>query len=259
MYKFKNEVKEHDVYYFTDSYDSKRDRKSFVGYTVHGKVIISDKVLSRSGFFKIAKVKKSANNYYLVTLGERVEADDFYPDINLEEAKKVLEKFGFETYEKEFQFEAYNRKRHEIQLFAWHKKYNIFVSGTTWTGDDYTDVNFNDLNIWAPNYLHTFNNISHGQFATSIEEITISVNRIHNDEKILTRLMHLAKESPNKKITMKFIKDGKSTFCNLNSYVSQYIGYENSLNGWDKYAKDIYKELPRNAKEFIVHNTKTIA
>ena len=259
MYNFKNEVKENDVYYFTDSYDRKRDKTSFIGHDAYGKVIISDKVLSSGGFFKIAKVKKTAEKYYIVTLGKRVEADDFYPDINLEEAKKVLKKFGFETFEKEFNFNAYNEERHEIQLFAWHKKYNIFVTGTTWTCDGYDDGHFNNLTIYTPNYLHTFNDISHGQFATSIDEIAINVNLIHDDEKILTKLMSLAEENPNKKITMKFIKDGKSHFCNFDSYVCEHIGYENTLNGWEKYKKDIYKELPRNLKEFIVHNTKIIA
>ena len=259
MYKFKNEVKENDVYYFTESYDGKRNRNSFVGYDAYGKIIISDKVLSCSGFFKIAKVKRSANNYYLVTLGERVQAEDLYPDINLEEAKKVLEKFGFETFEKEFQFEAYNEKRHEIQLFAWHKKYNIFVTGTTWTCDGYDNGHFNDLNIYTPNYLRTFNDISYGQVTTCADEITINVKLIHDDEKILTKLMSLAEENPNKKIVMKVINNGKSTFCNFHSYVSEYIGYEDSISGWNEYAKDIYKELPKSLKEFIVHNTKTVA
>lgn len=215
-------------------------------------------MLPSGGFFKIAKVKKSANNYYLVTLGERVEAEDLYPDINLEETKKVLEKFGFETFEKEFNFNAYDEERHEVQLFAWHRKYNIFVTGTTWTCDGYDNGHFNDLNIYTPNYLHTFNDISYGQVTTSAEEITINVKLIHDDEKILTKLMSLAEENPNKKIVMKVI-NGKSTFCNFHSYVSEYIGYEDSISGWDEYAKDIYKEFPKSLKDFIVHNTKTVA
>ena len=259
MYKFENEVKENDIYYFKKAYDSKRDKDSFIGYDAYGKVIISDKVLSLSGFFKIARVKKTAEKYYIVTLGERVEADDFHPHINLEEAKKVLEKFGFETFEKEFNFNDYDEKRHEIQLFAWHKKYNIFVTGTTWTCDGYDNGHFNDLTIYAPNYLRTFNDISHGQITTCADEITIDVKLIHDDEKILTKLMNLAKENPNKKIVMKVINNGKSNFCNIHSYVSEFIGYEDSLDGWNKYKKDIYKEFPRNLKEFIVHNTRTVA
>jgi hypothetical protein len=71
--------------------------------------------------------------------------------------------------------------------------------------------------------------------------------------------MRLAEKAPNKKIVMKYINDGKSNFCNLHSYVSDYIDYEDSVDGWAEYAKDIYKELPKSAKEFIVHNTITVA
>jgi hypothetical protein len=100
MYKFENEVKENDVYYFANSYDSKRDKTSFIGHDAYGKVIISDKVLSPSGFFKIAKVKKTAEKYYIVTLGERVEADDFHPYINLKEAKKSLKNLTLKLLKK---------------------------------------------------------------------------------------------------------------------------------------------------------------
>ena len=245
-------IKAGDVFYFTTEWDKKHQRDSFVGREDGGKIIISDKMLPAGGFFKIEKVLKTADNYSIVRLGGRVTADDLYPDIGLEEAKEVLKKHGFEIYEKKVFFKDGEKDRQEVQLLGWHRKYNIWINGTTWE-----NKKFNNLYVVAPNYNKTFRIYYSGQFSTASEEVVMDVvmGQRYN-EKILTYLLDLAKHSKNPTIIMKNYLFGKTTLGHFNSYLSQYF-FPDTFDGWQKYAREVYRELPDRGKKFVVYNSNT--
>lgn len=242
-------IKAGDVFCFTTEWDKKHQRYSFVGWEDSGKIIISEKMLPSGGFFKIEKVLKTADNYSIVRLGERVTADDLYPDIGLEEAKKVLKNHDFEIYEKKVSFNDGEEDRQEVQLLGWHKKYNIWINGTTWQNKE-----FNHLFIVAPNYNKTYRDYFSSQFSTSSEEIVMNVVQGRPNEKILTYLCNLAKNSKNPKIVMKYSRDGETAYSHFSSYLSTYL-FSDTFDGRQQYAREVYKELPKNGKEFVVYNS----
>ena len=251
-----NNLKVNDVIYFTNKRVSDTKR-SFIGYDVNGKIIVSDRMLDRGGFFKISNINEENDYHYTVTLGERVYPDDVYPEISIDELKPVLKEFDFEFYEKPLKFKAYGDDRNEVQILAWHKKYNIFINGTTWRCDGYNQ--FNNLNIYAPNYYHIWHKYSKGQIGTSSKEININVVKSDGEESILTHLLHIAENSSNEKICMVLVnKNGDSSLMNLYSYASEFIYNSDLLFYSDKYCNDLYNELPENAKDFICRNSKSI-
>ena len=253
------EVKVGDVLYFQESFNKKRNEYSFVGKKNHwGKFVISKENFHRSGFFEIKSILKDKNNFALVELGERVCPEDLYPEISLDEAKKVLTKFGFEIFEKVISFTDDGEKRTETQLLAWNKEKGLWINGTTWYGEK-----FNNLELTIPNVLHTFDVYCSGQYMTSSEEVTINICNSSYSEQVLTKICriinthrdseHAAKIS----LQINHTKSKKISHTGLSSYLSQYVK-DDSYDCWQEYQEELFEELPESAKRFFAHHQLNI-
>lgn len=250
-----------DIVFFRETYNEKRGHYSFTGKkTPWGKIIISEKNHHRGGFFRIKHIAKDKENYALVSLGERVDPMELYPEITMEEAKDVLHRWGFKTFEKTVSFKAGGKDRTETQLLGWNKDKGIWVNGTTWDGE-----RFNNLEIKVPNVLHTFDKYSSGQYMTDSEEVVIDVRKMNREailpEKLFERIFGLIEKHPNEariSLQTNHTKTGEVHHTGLASYLSRYLKDE-SFEAYSEYQEELFEELPDDAKEFFAQHQKTVS
>ena len=250
-----------DTLFFRESYNKHKNKPSFVSRDgLSGRIVISKKNLHRGGYFKIKSILKDEQNYALVELGERIAPNDLYPEITLQEARSVLHNYKFETFEKVITFtNRCNEQKTETQLIAWNNNKGIWVNGTTYDGEE-----FNNLEITAPNVLHTFSEYNSGQYITNSEEITIDVLGMNEHvcnlhETVLERLISIIDwhQENNAKITLRHKdKFGKVRYSGLHSYLYEYVKNKNTYDSWSEYQSDLFEELPPNAKEFIMQHSR---
>ncbi len=100
----RNRIEAGQSYWFRSSWDKKHDRESFIGNDNECKIIISDRILDFEGKYKIAEVKKLADNYSIVSLGDREKPEDLFSGIGLDDAIDVLKKFGFEIFVRDYDY-----------------------------------------------------------------------------------------------------------------------------------------------------------
>lgn len=250
-----------DVIFFRETYNKKRGHDSFTGKkTPWGKIIISEKNYHYSGFFRIKHIVKDKENYALVSLGERIAPAELYPEITLEEAKDVLHRWRFKTFEKTVSFKAVGENRTETQLLGWNKDKGIWVNGTTWYGE-----RFNNLEIKLPNVLHTFDKYSSGQYTMDSEEVVIDVRKMSQEaflpEKLFERIFGIIEKHPNEaRISLQtyHTTTGEVHHTGLASYLSCYLKNE-SFDAYSEYQEELFEELPDDAKEFFAQHQKTVS
>ena len=247
----KNRIEAGQSYWFHSSWDKKHDRESFIGNDNECKIIISDRIPDFEGKYKIAEVKKLADNYSIVSLGDREKPEDLFSGIGLDDAIDVLKKFGFEVFIRDYDYctgwDDRNEETHtyEHQLIAWHHKLGIFVNGGTWD----SGTHFNNLDIKCPNIFGcVIGRVGGLRFSQSSgNEVTIDVVNSYSHRilsSIINKLQYMKIE---KGIEVSHNINGKKTYFDLNNYDMNKNTHDELLVDCDK----IYNMLPESGKEFM--------
>lgn len=254
-----SEIKVGDIKFFHEDFDNKRNRESFISREKNGKIVISEDIFHRSGFFRIDKVLVNKERYSIVKLGERIKPKQIYAGINYKEAKEILEEKGFEVFLRPFSYQAFDDEiRNEYQLLAWHTRLGIFINGSTWGNAE----TFNNLDIMFPNMLSNGGSVlAWDADMHSREEIRIGL--IHykfNHTDILSRIIAFVESIVDTdnvgKIRIGNKINGVVSYYGLRSYSDTDDNLNDNIREQKELEEKNYKKtfsmLPESGKRFVL-------